>query len=278
MNCSFISGRSRWIEAEGCHVLRLEIDYGGAIEGLIFNISRWLPRSLQSWIRKWFPGPFLASTVVVKQLKSPDWEEEFDTEILMYERLRPLQGSIVPVFYGETKVEGERALVLEDVGGRTLGAVAFDLGWGPGDAKCPDDAAIKDRDKYSEAEIERMVRESLAAIVNLGVKPQDANTSNCLLVDGRVVFIDHEQDELVTPDTNVSNYIDVMTKSIMYFYTCFVSTAVRQEREELERDRAQFGPRKPRPLPAGVGHNSPNTSTEHRVVDAQVGLNKPPQM
>ncbi|KAK3905070.1 hypothetical protein C8A05DRAFT_31116 [Staphylotrichum tortipilum] len=58
-------------------------------------------------------------TIILKKLK-PKWDDEFDNEKLMYARLRPLQGSVIPVFFGEASLDGCRALILSDVGRVTL--------------------------------------------------------------------------------------------------------------------------------------------------------------
>lgn len=73
----------------------------------------------------------LPDTVVFKGLK-PDWDDEFDNEVRMYDRLQPILGTVVAVFYGVATGcgeagEEERALVLSDVGGRQLGMLSTAL-------------------------------------------------------------------------------------------------------------------------------------------------------
>ncbi len=58
----------------------------------------------------------LPKTVVLKKLKR-DWDEEFDTEKDVYNKLKPLQGNLIPIFYGEAEYEGTRAFVLSEVDG-----------------------------------------------------------------------------------------------------------------------------------------------------------------
>ncbi|KOS42182.1 hypothetical protein ACN38_g6954, partial [Penicillium nordicum] len=40
------------------------------------------------------------STVIVKQQKI-NWEDEFKQEIQAYEKLKELQGTVIPIFYGQ---------------------------------------------------------------------------------------------------------------------------------------------------------------------------------
>ncbi len=173
---------------------------------------------LRNWIRAWLPGPFLPSTVIIKKLKSRDWEKEFDTEIDMYKRLSPLQGYVVPTLYGEVRLDGKRALLLEDVGGRHLGALA--------------EGVDEYEGGYSEVEIELMLREAYEAILGLGVVPVDANLGNYVLADGRIVIVDHEQDELVEPKDNIPGIINSAVESIMDWYKYFLQQAAAERERE----------------------------------------------
>ena len=150
--------------------------------GVIARIIRWLdsrpflPSFLRTRLTAWFPGAFLPDTVVLKGIK-PDWDDEFANEVRMYDRLRPIQGTVVPVFYGVAAGRGEdgkeeRALVISDVGGRQLGGVSYA--------------------EHSLDELRGMVKLALEAIYRLGVLPTDANLSNCLVVGDRVMVVDYE--------------------------------------------------------------------------------------
>lgn len=46
----------------------------------------------------------------------PDWDHESDNEAGMYHRLRPLQGTVVPVFYGVATGCGEEEEEEEEKG------------------------------------------------------------------------------------------------------------------------------------------------------------------
>jgi hypothetical protein len=145
----------------------------------------------------WFPALFLPETVIVKGLK-PDWHDEFNHEIQMYDRLKPIQGVVVPRYYGVATVEeGKRALVLSDIGGRQLAKVSY--------------ADI------SFDELKGMVKSAVAAIFRLGIFPADANLVNCHVVGQRVMIVDHELDEEVEndPEVTLEELIDAKTDSIM---------------------------------------------------------------
>lgn len=181
---------------------------------------RWLrerlPAALQHRITRSFPGAFLPDTVIVKILK-PDWDEEFDTEISMYRRLKPIQGVVVPVFYGETLVDDgdggtTRAILLSDVGGKQLAAVSYG--------------------EYEADDLRSMVKTAIGAIYSLGVSPSDANLVNCHVVDGnRVMIVDHEQDVELDDekDHHVEELIEDKVDSIMERYW-----NVQQSTEEMD--------------------------------------------
>jgi beta-galactosidase GanA len=59
------------------------------------------------------------STVIVKQQKK-GWEGEFQQEIQAYEKLVSLQGTIIPIFFGQGSFNNHDALVISEVNGITL--------------------------------------------------------------------------------------------------------------------------------------------------------------
>ncbi|CAG8410946.1 unnamed protein product [Penicillium salamii] len=59
------------------------------------------------------------STVIVKQQRI-GWEDEFQREIQAYEKLENLQGTIIPIFFGQGSFNGLDALVISEVEGITL--------------------------------------------------------------------------------------------------------------------------------------------------------------
>ncbi|KAJ5950329.1 uncharacterized protein N7479_008742 [Penicillium vulpinum] len=58
------------------------------------------------------------STVIVKQQRI-GWEDEFQQEIQAYKKLENLQGTIIPIFFGQGSFNGLDALVISEVEGIT---------------------------------------------------------------------------------------------------------------------------------------------------------------
>ncbi|PLB54085.1 hypothetical protein P170DRAFT_8147 [Aspergillus steynii IBT 23096] len=63
--------------------------------------------------------PPTTTTVIVKQQKD-GWEEEFRLEREAYDRLHELQGTMIPVLFGQGSFNGLPALILSDIAGTTL--------------------------------------------------------------------------------------------------------------------------------------------------------------
>lgn len=61
----------------------------------------------------------LPSTIIVKQQKF-GWEDEFQQEIQAYKVLENLQGTIIPIFFGQGFFDSLDALVISEVRGITL--------------------------------------------------------------------------------------------------------------------------------------------------------------
>ncbi|SPQ21176.1 a505a8da-e047-4946-99ab-bbf81f681c51 [Thermothielavioides terrestris] len=107
------------------------------------------------------------------------WEDEFENEKAIYQRLAPVQGTVVPVCYGEascpaTDDTGPRALVLSDIGGIGL----------------YEDAA----GGLDTEHVEAMLLEALRALTNLGVTHDDSKLDNFRLVreKDRIMVIDFD--------------------------------------------------------------------------------------
>ncbi|KAH8907384.1 hypothetical protein BR93DRAFT_994968 [Coniochaeta sp. PMI_546] len=130
---------------------------------------------------------------------NPNWEEEFDDEIVVYDKLKSLQGNVIPVFYGETVVEDDtRAIVLSDVAETPLALV-------PPSECNPEDVV-------------RMLETAIRAIFSLGLAPFDAHLLNFLVThDNRIIVVDHEQDEKLTEEMKgqMDELIQTEVKSIV---------------------------------------------------------------
>jgi hypothetical protein len=100
------------------NVLRLHI-HRTAFDEFLHRIISYLPLLVLKLITPVFPRWALPRTFILKKQK-PDWDDEFENEKHMYARLSAIQGSKIPVCFGETSLDGRRALVLSDVGRVTL--------------------------------------------------------------------------------------------------------------------------------------------------------------
>ncbi|KAM0424464.1 hypothetical protein ACHAPT_010388 [Fusarium lateritium] len=110
--------------SDHCHpnVLRLDIHksfLGLAIQALV----SFPPLALASRIQEKFPEWCLPEKIVLK-VEKEDWDEEFRTEKAAYDKLKCLQGDVIPRCYGQIEYDGRRALILSDVGGDCLATPA----------------------------------------------------------------------------------------------------------------------------------------------------------
>ena len=126
------------------------------------------------------PEWFLPTRVILKRQK-PQWEEEFEREKAIYEILRPAQGSVVPVCYGEVRCclgddwhasPKRRSLILSELGG-----------WDLNGDDCP---------KIAIPKLEKMLKDAFREMRNLGVVPDDLKLENVRFLGDKVMFIDFE--------------------------------------------------------------------------------------
>ncbi|BDD58555.1 hypothetical protein MPDQ_002524 [Monascus purpureus] len=135
--------------------------------------------------------------VILKKPK-PGWEEEYDTEKQAYGILRPLQGTIIPCFYGEAVYGGSSALVFTAVAGSNL----FDLA----------------HNKFPESKdkaLQNSLKDALKALTSYGVEYRDEKLDNFLSVDERVMVIDLEQVKFGTTDVWEEKVNSATANSIM---------------------------------------------------------------
>lgn len=110
-----------------------------------------------------------------------------------YKQLKPLQGIVVPICYGQTQYKGARTLILQDVGGVSL-------------AEPP--GAILEFDKLSQ-----LLQECFRALHSLGVNPEDPQLENFILADGRIIAVDLE---IVTFDKSADENASFMASEITW--------------------------------------------------------------
>lgn len=117
--------------------------------------------------------------MVVKKLK-PGWDDEFKNEQDMYKKLEPLQGRVMPVFYGEARCEGTRALILSEVQG--LNSIR------------------QGEERLDWREYERRLKVACGELARYGVVLGDYNIPNIFVVDNRVMLVDLEKYYCVEPE------------------------------------------------------------------------------
>ena len=171
-----------------------------------------------------FPQWTLPRTFILKK-KKPDWDEEFENEKRMYAKLRALQGSVIPVCFGEASVEGRRALVLSDVGRITL---------------C--DPPSYERDKN---EMGNMIDNAFRAITKLGVEYGDIKLDNFHLVSTcggeKIMVVDLESVTEIGSDQAPERAM-IYPADRLYRYWKDAVQSYLCEKEEERRSRARTDP------------------------------------
>jgi hypothetical protein len=113
-------------------------------------------------------------TLIIKQEKD-GWATEFEAEKEAYQKLKNLQGDVIPCLLGECRFNGCPALILSDVSGLTLHQIALS------------DSTLSDKD------IRALLHTALQALYNHGAEYWDQRLDNFILSEGRVVIVDLEQ-------------------------------------------------------------------------------------
>ncbi|KAL2166192.1 hypothetical protein VTG60DRAFT_3152 [Thermothelomyces hinnuleus] len=179
----YISAFATQLDSDRPHILDLQIcpsrvaRFFGACVDL-------LPAFAQSWIRALMPEWFLPSRVILKAQKQGESEEVmaelFDTETRAYDRLKPLQGTVIPKCYGLARYNGSRAMILERLGGVSLAS--------------PQGATL------TLEEISALMQPCHRAMHAFGVHHSDPHPANYQLVDGKLMALDLEYVEWDLPD------------------------------------------------------------------------------
>jgi tRNA A-37 threonylcarbamoyl transferase component Bud32 len=99
--------------------------------------------------------------------------ELFDTEIKAYDRLKPLQGVVVPQCYGHVRYNGRGAIVLEHLGGVSLAS--------------PEGATLQ------LEELSSLLQSCHRAIHAYGVDQEDPQPSNFQLLPEKIMALDFER-------------------------------------------------------------------------------------
>jgi RIO-like serine/threonine protein kinase len=135
------------------------------------------PGFIQFWTRTTFPEWFLPNRLVLKQQKEGEEEmimaELFDTKLKAYDRLKPLQGVVIPTCFGQLYYNGKRALIVEYLEGVFLSS--------------PEGATLR------LEELSTLLQPCYQALHAFGVHHDDPSLSNFLLVDdGKIMVLDLE--------------------------------------------------------------------------------------
>lgn len=148
-----------------------------------------------------------------------DHPRSFEVERGVYERLRPLQGDVIPRLLGELEYDGARALLLSDIGGVCLASPAGGMVL----QEKGDDELVRAK------ELGRLLRDALGALAGMGVSHDDVKLNNFHLVGegegegAKVMVVDLEQVDL---DLGVEDAAWVVREN--------VETLVGRWREHLE--------------------------------------------
>ena len=95
-------------------------------------------------------------------------------ELETYEKLQPLQGDVIPVFYGQIEYDGAPAIILSDIGGYCLAT--------------PEGTILEPED------LRPLLHVALSALSSLGVSHDDIKLDNFRLVgnNDKVMVVDFE--------------------------------------------------------------------------------------
>jgi hypothetical protein len=174
------------------HVLGLQLR-PSAVADLIASTVRLLPSRVQGWIRALFPEWFLPGYVVMKMRKAGKYDEvsdegildeDFDTEIKAYRLMKPIQGLVIPQFFGRARYNGRRAMILEHLQGISMVS--------------PEGATL------TPNELAALLLPCFRAMHPFRVLYGDSNLQNFVLVDGRMMVLDLEHVEIDSPDYDLA--------------------------------------------------------------------------
>ncbi|KAF4957889.1 hypothetical protein FGADI_2718 [Fusarium gaditjirri] len=182
------------------NVLRLRI-HKTFIGGIIESLFRITSKATGTWLQSKFPEWFLPDKIVLKRQKE-NWEEEFDHEIVAYNRLRPLQGLTIPKLYGMVQYANTRALILSDIGGSCIAT--------PGGAV------------LTEQDIEPLFHQALTSLNEYGICHDDTKLDNFHLVtdDGKdkIMIVDLESADFDQTEEELAYTAKSKTKSLLRQY------------------------------------------------------------
>ena len=117
----------------------------------------------------------LPNVVIIKKMKN-DWHDEFEQEKEAYERLKSLQGSVIPTFFGQGTFNGSPIIIISEVVGKTLHELAHN--------KAP----------ISLDELQCLLEHAMWLLHSCGAEYLDQRLDNFFLCDAsKVMIVDLEQ-------------------------------------------------------------------------------------
>jgi serine/threonine protein kinase len=171
------------------------------LQPVIQILLRWLPSPLRSWIYSSFPEWFLPTNIILKKQKD-GWDEEFDTEKAAYEKLKCLQGLVIPICYGQAQYKGTRALVLSDIGGSCVAE--------------PKGAVLREQD------IRPLFDQALSALASQGISHDDMKLDNFHLVNHSgnkiIMIVDLERINQLPPQKDPTQMVQADVDFLMQAY------------------------------------------------------------
>ncbi|KAK4236867.1 lipopolysaccharide core heptose(II) kinase RfaY [Achaetomium macrosporum] len=124
--------------------------------------------------------------------------ELFDTEVKAYNRLRPLQGVVIPKCYGLCYYRGTRALLLEHLPGVSLAS--------------PEGSTL------TLEQLSALLQSCYRAIQAFGVHHEDPHMENFQLVDGRIMALDFERVEFDLSEDDMEHFLKTSVVDMAYRY------------------------------------------------------------
>ncbi|CAG7996247.1 unnamed protein product [Penicillium salamii] len=160
-----------------CEILEPQVLYFKAVPIRVESAQRLDPRRevyrLNLETRQDLQG--LPSVVVVKTMKE-DCHDEYQQEIENYERLRSLQGSVIPTFFGQCTFNDGPAIIISEVVGTTLRDIAYG------------------HLQISSDELRYKLEIAMESIHCLGAEYLDQRLENFILCEtGEIMIVDMEQ-------------------------------------------------------------------------------------
>ncbi|RSM19251.1 hypothetical protein CDV31_001928 [Fusarium ambrosium] len=208
-----VSATGRAVDSYHLNVLRLRVD-PSPLQQFIHGVVGFAPQLARSFVQRVFPEWFLATNIVLKterqgkEEEHGDADELMDTEIRAYERLKPVQGVVVPVYYGQVRCNGSRSIIVQDVGGASL--------------REPE-GMLLELDEFV-----RLLEECYTALISFGVNLEDSQLGNFILVDGKVMAVDLEMVSFYRTEDEM--------KQFMYMDMSELARRYRDHRKYLRRE------------------------------------------